>query len=392
MLNFGGVPMTNLLTKSQQRNLLAAVVLGALGVMQNAYAVGTAAATSITNKATVNFTVGGVAQTPIESSPAGNSTAGVGNGTNTAFVVDNKVDLTVTEVSGAATAVNPGQTNAVTVFRVTNTGNAPQAYQLAPSNLAGTTLFGNADNTDVNNLRVFVDANNNGIYEPAIDTATSITTLAADANVRVFIVADVPLTATNGQFANVRLIASTAVNNTPATLLTQTAGADTPGAVDVVFADGAGTAGEVARDGKHSADDQYALQSAAMSIQKTSTVISDPFNLLVQPKAIPGAVIEYGVVVTNTGTVAASGVTISDPLPANTTFLQNVYSGNTRDVQISVGALTTFCIAEAGGTDTNADGCVRTAGGSLSVGAPALAAVATGAANAVTVRFRVSIN
>jgi uncharacterized repeat protein (TIGR01451 family) len=295
-------------------------------------------------------------------------------------------------LAGAATTVNPGQTNVVAVFRVTNTGNAPQAYQLAPSNLAGTALFGNTDNTDVNNLRVFVDANNNGTYEPATDLATSITTLAADANVRVFIVADVPLTATNGQFANVRLIASTAVNNTPATLLTQTAGADTPGVVDVVFADGAGTAGDAARDGKHSADDQFAVQSAAMTIQKTSTVVSDPFNGAVQPKAIPGAVIEYAVVVTNTGALAASGVTINDPLPANTTFLQNGYSGNTRDVQISIGAVNTFCIAEAGGVDTNADGCVRTGGGALSVAAPALGAVATGAANAVTVRFRVSIN
>ncbi len=384
--------MINLPNTMRQRAWLAAIALGSLGVMQNAYAVGTAASTSITNKATVNYTVSGVAQTPIESSPAGNSTAGVGNGVNPAFVVDNKVDLTVTEVSGAATTVNPGQTNVVAVFRVTNTGNAAQAYQLAPSNLAGTTLFGNTDNTDVNNLRVFVDANNNGTFEPATDTATTIATLAADANVRVFIVADVPLTATNGQFANVRLIASTAVNNTPATLLTQTAGADTPAAVDVVFADGAGTTGDIARDGKHSADDQFALQSAALSIQKTSTVISDPFNGTTTPKAIPGAVIEYAVVVTNTGTVAASAVTVADPLPANTTFQQNVYSAATRDVQISVGAVNTFCIAEAGGTDTNADGCVRTAGGALTVGAPALGAVATGAANAVTVRFRVAIN
>lgn len=384
--------MINLPNKLWQRAWLTAMALGTLGVLQNAYAVGTAASTSITNRATVNYTVGGVAQSPIESSPAGNTTPGVGNGTNTAFVVDNKVDLTVTEVSGAATIVNPGQLNAVAVFRVTNTGNAPQAYQLAPSNLAGTVLFGNTDNTDVNNLRVFVDANNNGTFEAAIDTATSITTLAADANVRVFIVADVPVTATNGQFSNVRLIASTAVNNTPAVLLTQTAGADTPGAVDVVFADGAGTAGDVARDGKHSADDQFAVQSAALTLQKTSVVISDPFNAAVNPKAIPGAVIEYTVVVTNNGAVAAAGVAVTDPPPANTTFLQNVYSAGTRDVQISVGALNTFCVAEAGGTDTNADGCVRTAGGSLSVGAPALATVATGAANAVTVRFRVSIN
>ncbi len=123
----------------------------------------------------------------------------------------------MTEVGGAATTVNPGQPNVVTTFLVTNTGNAAQAYQLTPTNVTRGALFGNTDNTDVSNLRAFVDANNNGTYEAGTDTATSIATLAADANVRVFIVADVPVTATNGQYANVRLTAAAAVNNTPAT-------------------------------------------------------------------------------------------------------------------------------------------------------------------------------
>jgi hypothetical protein len=50
----------------------------------------------------------------------------------------------------------------------------------------------------------------------------------------------------------------------------------------------------------------------------------------------------------------------------------------------------TFCEAEAGGTDSNSDGCVLTVGGALSVGAPAISSVA--AASTVTVRFRVTIN
>ena len=49
-------------------------------------------------------------------------------------------------------------------------------------------------------------------------------------------------------------------------------------------------------------------------------------------------------------------------------------------------------VAEAGGTDTNGDGCVRTAGGELSVSTAASATVASGAGNAVTVRFRVTID
>ena len=371
---------------------LALLVLGGAVLLPQAQAAGTAASTSIQNRATISYNVGGNAQTPIESSPTGNSTPGTNNGLSTAFVVDNKVDLTVTEVAGAATVVNPGQLNAVATYLVTNTGNAPQAYQLTPTNITGGTLFGNTDNSDVANLRVFVDANNNGLYEPATDTATSITTLAADAGVRVFIVADVPVTATNAQYANVRLTAATALNNTPATLLGESPGADNPATVEVVFADGAGAGGDAARNGRFAADDQYAVQSAALSVLKASSVISDTFNGTTNPKAIPGATVEYAVTVTNTGVVAASGLSIADPLPANTTFVQNGYSGGTRDVQLSVGATDTFCIAEAGGTDSNADGCVRTAGGVLQVGAPALGAVAVGAANALTLRFRVTIN
>lgn len=56
---------------------------------------------------------------------------------------------------------------------------------------------------------------------------------------------------------------------------------------------------------------------AALQIQKTVTVISDPINGTTNPKAIPGAVVQYSIKVTNngTGTVSLNTVTITDPLP-----------------------------------------------------------------------------
>src|SRR5262245_50049635 len=119
----------------------ACVALAAMAVSQQGLAAGTAADTNIVNRATVNFQVGGVAQTPIESSPLGNSTAGVGAGADTTFKVDNKIDLTVTEVGAAATTVSAGAVNQVTTFKVTNTGNYQQGYNLTAANEAGTTLF-----------------------------------------------------------------------------------------------------------------------------------------------------------------------------------------------------------------------------------------------------------
>ena len=368
---------------------LACVALGAIAVSQQSLAAGTAASTSIDNRATVNYQVGGVAQAPIESSPTGNSTSGVGNGANTSFVVDNKVDLTVTEVGGAATTVGAGATNVVTTFRVTNTGNNTQGYNLGASNVGGT-LFTRADAFDMTNLRTFVStAACSGVsptpaYNAGTDTAVNIVSLAADACAYVFIVSDTPITATNGQAANVRLQAVARVATTLAAL-TETAGAESPTVVDVVFADNA-------RDATETADDQYWVQTAALAVAKTTTVVSDPFNGTTNPKSIPGAVMEYGITLTNTGSVAATVVTITDPVPGNTTFADGSYDSGNSNVSIQVGATTTFCQAEAGGADSNGDGCFRTAGGVLTVGSPALATVATGAGNAVTVRFRVTIN
>lgn len=363
---------------------LAVMAAGSLAIWQQAYAAGTAANTSINNKATVSYTVGSVVQTPIESSPTGNSTAGVGNGTNTAFVVDNKIDLTVVEVGATATIVTPGQTLAVTTFTVTNTGNSPQGYQLLLTNLTGGTLFGGTDNTDVAALAWFVDSNANGSYQAGVDTATAIDTLAADATITVFGVVTVPGTATNNQFANVRLRATAADPGTNgATLVTETAGADTAGTVDVVFAD-------TDRNGWQEADDQYAVQSAALAVAKASSVVNDPINGATNPKAIPGAYVEYAITMTNTGAMPANGVAINDPLPANTTFRADAY-GASQDVRLQVGsAAATYCIAESP-SDTNNDGCYRNASGELIVGGGAMPVVATGAANAVTVRFQVVI-
>lgn len=360
---------------------IAALALSALGVSHNAFAIGTAANTSITNRATVDYAVGGVAQTAIESSPTGNSTPGVNAGTSTAFVVDSKIDLTVNEVSAAAEAVSPGQTNVVATFRVTNTGNATQGYQLSATNETGTTLFGNADTIDVTNLRTFVDSNGNGTYDVGVDTATNVDSLVTDADgesVLVFIVADVPLAATNTSFANVRLQARVAVAGTAgATLATQSTGVDSPTVVDVVFAD-------TGRDATEAAADQFDVNSAALSVQKTGSVVWDPFNTTTNPKAIPGARVEYAIAVTNGGTVAAQTVRFSDPIPASTTFLAGQYSGS--DIQITVsGGPTTTCTASG----ADADGCSVTAG-VLTVDGAARPTIAAG--GSATVRFQVTID
>lgn len=374
-----------------KRAALALPVLGSFAAMQSAFAIGTDANTSIDNRATVNYSVGGVAQTQIESSPTGNTTPGAGAGADTTFVVDNKILHVVAETSGGVEATSPGAANVVATFTVTNQGNSSQGYALTPTNQAtgsASPFGGSADAFDVTNLRVYVDSNANGTYDAGTDTLSYIDTLVEDASVTVFIVSDIPLTATNGQHANVQLAARAAAPGTAgATLMTETAGAESATVVDVVFAD----TGATARDGIHEAVDQYAVASASLSVAKTSSVVSDPFNGTTNPKAIPLAIVQYAIVLTNTGASAASSVTIRDPQPAATTFMQGQFAGSS-DVEVQVGSNpATYCVAESP-ADTNADGCYRDGSGELIVGAPALSAVNTGAGNAVTVRFRVQIN
>jgi len=333
---------------------LALIALSSVAAFQGAFANGTPAGTTISNQASVDYSVGGVNQTQITSAAA-------------SFVVDARIDLTVSEVSGNATQTTPGQANVVTTFRVTNTGNSTQGYQLSATNEAtSSTLFSQSDNQDVNNLRWFVDSNGNGTYDAGVDTATNVNTLATDADgesVTVFVVADIPVTATNSQFANVRLQAIAAVPGTNGgTPATQTAGADNPAAVDIVFAD-------TGRDATESAADQYEIRSAALTLNKTATVISDAFNGTTNPKAIPGAVIEYTITVTNNSTTtAANAVTVTDNVPANTTFLPG-------SITLNAGSL----------PDTN-----------FITGPPARVVVNAGAVaasgGAATVKFRVTIN
>lgn len=369
--------------RTARRLAVCTVGVLSLGVMQSAMAAGTLSGTSVNNRASVDYDVGGVAQTAIESSPAGNSTPGAGNGLDTSFVVDNRVDLTVAETDAVPTGVNPGQPAAVTTFTVTNDGNTAQDYALTPANLPnGTVVHGNTDDQDVNNVLVFVDANGNGTYEAGTDTATFIDSLAPDATVSVFVVVDVPIGATNGQFANVSLIAVTHdAGSGAASVTTETAGADNPGAVDVVFGD-AGT------DGQETDNDGYAVSSAQLVISKASSVISDPFNGTTDPKAIPGAVMEYSVTVNNTGAVSATSVMITDVLDPNVTLLLGQYNGGASDVQVTIGtAAPIFCTADAGDADT--DGCGLT-GGTLEVN-PGITVGTVAADNPAVVLFQVTI-
>jgi uncharacterized repeat protein (TIGR01451 family) len=349
---------------SRKPSKLAALFAGAalLGLVSHgAMAAGTLSNTDITNLAKLSYAVGGIAQNEICSSPTGNSvgnggttgttcTSGTNGASNTSFTVDNKVNLTVAEVSGSASSVLPGSTSQVTGFTVTNTGNTAQGYNLAAANFTPpTNVFGVADTFDVTNLAIRVDSNGNGIFEPLLDTATAISTLAPDATVTVFVLGDIPLGSSNGTQAVVTLTATTTTDGTT-TPVVET-GANTAG-VDIVFADPANAATDplaanTARDAIGIAQDAYLISSATISVAKTATLLCDPFNGTTNPKNIPGAIVQYTITVSNTGTASATLSSIIDALDVNSTFEPGTATGPSAPTNAAT------CVAGPGGSGFN---------------------------------------
>jgi uncharacterized repeat protein (TIGR01451 family) len=297
--------------------------MGALLVVTPAFAAGTAAGTTISNTASVAYDVGSVAQTPV--TPA----------TPADFVVDRRINVTVAESGGTATTVVPGASAQVLTFTVTNNSNATLDLDLAVTQDAGGGApFGGTDSFDVVGPLVFVESGVTGGYQALQDTAIFIDELGPDQVRTVYIVSPIALTVTNGGVATLNLTAIAHQNTVALTGVyaptvgslaapaaqTNTGAADNPTFIDTVFGDVAGRT-DVARDGQHSAGDQYNVTTAAITVTKSSTVVSDPFNLLVNPKAIPGAVIEYCLDIENAGSATASSIVLTDTIPTNTTYV-----------------------------------------------------------------------
>jgi len=348
----------------------ALVAVAALGWWTGANAQETPAGTPINNRASVNYSVGGIAQTVINSSPTGNTTPGLSAGADTSFLVDNRVDLSVSEVSGGATIVTPGMANQYLAFTVANEGNSPQGYQLTLAEETGTLVFGGTDNVNFGNLVIRVDGNANGAYD-LTDTATAIDVLNPSQSVTVFVVSPVvPGTLINNRFANVRLTATTHQPGPGGALVVESTTGNTDG-VEVLFNDA------LNQDGFENAVDQFSVVTAGLTISKTQTVVSDPFG---SGLALPDSVVEYVITIDNTtGSAPADQVSLSDPIPVDTTFV-----GTNVDL---TGLSATACTADSGDVDN--DGCSLDSG-TLTVDATVIGNVAAGAT--VTVAFQVTIN
>jgi len=268
-----------------------------------AAAAGTAAGTSIDNAASVDYQVNSISQDTITSSTA-------------SFLVDRKVNLTVVTDESAAVNVTPGSSNNVITFTLTNSGNATFDFNVSAEALSGgSAKFSGTDNIDASSTAVYVESGTTVGYQSGEDTATSVNDLAADGTIKVYIVASFGTALSDNDIASYYLLAE-AREASDGSALTADTGGDQTGVMEDVFAEGDGPAtGDTNRDAKHSDFADYQVQAASLSVSKSSTVISDPVNSTTSPLAIPGAVVEYTITVSNAaGAETATSITITDNL------------------------------------------------------------------------------
>lgn len=311
-----------------------AIAVAGTGGIGSALAAGTNAGTSVSNSFTLDYDVGGVAQTQLDTS-----------GSPTTFTVDRKVDVTVSTAVSAG--VSPGQTGAELVYGVANAGNDNAAYRLSLADVG-------ADSFDIGTYaaRYYADAGADGVFTPGVDDSGAGTAytlgagvtadVAPDATIWVVISGDVPGTATNGQTDGVILVADSyyptasldgAYSATPGTNITAAGANAMNGEADSVLADGAGDS-DAANDGAHSSTATYTVSAASLTASKTVAVVAtNPVDCATDAIsggfATPGACIEYVISAANAAgaSATAANIAISDVLPDEVQYVSAAQSG-----------------------------------------------------------------
>ncbi len=356
-------------TKTATRIMLMLMIM-ALAVMVPQFAdASTAPCTTITNTANVDYTVGGVGQDDIDSAPV-------------TFDVGVKVIVTVVSNDGDNISVVPGTTKAALKFTVTNSGNAVHDYDLTAIAFAsGTNRHGDTDTFDGTDIKIYDDGGGTAGSFDATDvdiTATGLNNVAIDGtDPRIVYIVYNPtdLSEDDLEIAAYHLLAVskwaddsaiTYPTDSP-TLLEAGGTCDGLTSIDIVRGDPAGTAsGDTAGDGDDSDNSGFIVSSATIGIVKSQDVIWDPVNFATGSKYIPGAIVEYTVVVSNTGGADAVLTDIVDVVQSELTLISTFFDADlgTDTPSSTHDAFLVDCTADCGaraciaGTDEYTSGTV----------------------------------
>lgn len=290
----------------------AAIVMAVIGfvAVSQALAAGTPAGTVISNQATVSYTDS--------------------NG-NPLSVVSNVVTTTVSQVASVTVAPDGAKTASPgdTIFyahQVTNGGNAPDTVNLAAVTSNGwvTALY-----RDNNGDGAF-DAGDTPLTDTNGDLIPDTGALAADTSVNILIAVTVPPGTADGTVDAMTVTGTSAFNNAVTDTATDTTSVNAP---DV-------------------------------------TVVKSVTPAGPQP---PGTTLTYTIVITNNGTGDAANAVVTDPVPANTTYV--------------AGSITLNAVSKTDAADADEADQGVTTPGAVTVNAGTLVPTAT-----ATITFKVTIN
>jgi uncharacterized repeat protein (TIGR01451 family) len=269
---------------------LSVAALAPLSAPLFAHAAGTPAGTNIQNTAQVSYTVG-------------SSTVTASSNTSTVRVAE-MLDAVLT-LASSTVQVSPGATAEELVFTLTNTGNGSETFNLTALS-AG--VVGDDFDPTLAVPAIYFDSDSSGDFsgpDVAYTAGANDPVLAADASVRLLVINNIPNTALNGNRGRSQLTAAAA------------SGTGAPGTSFGFVGDGGVEAVAGTTGGDAVLFGEYLVADVQLSAVKTQSIV-DQFG---GQRPLPGARINYQIVVTALGTGTATAVSLTDSIPANTTYV-----------------------------------------------------------------------
>jgi len=255
-----------------------------------AWAVGTAAGTSISSTATLSYTLG-ADPTPLTATASNQ------------FDVQEVINVVLVWQDAANVSVGTPHSNRILRFLLTNTGNGPETFQLS----ADAALAGDQFNPGAPAL--WIESNGaTGLQADDTPYGAAGITLPADGSALVYLVSTIPAGLADGDIGAIRLSGASMTPGAagqPAGTLLPGAGA---GSVDAVV----GTS-----QAQAAATGSFQVATVAVTLSKSIARIIDPFG---GDRPYTGARVTYRIAVDLTGSGTAEALTITDAIPADLTF------------------------------------------------------------------------
>jgi uncharacterized repeat protein (TIGR01451 family) len=293
----------------------------------------TKADTTITNSASLTYSAGGVDQTNGGANPV--------NSNPDSFIVDKKVDFTLTNDDGGqvTNGVVPGASDRVTTWTLTNTGNMDQNFTLASDNLTSNEeIYSDQDTAGKDTATQEIWYKQNGGSWTQYNAGDKIeikgdhsSNALADRQIDIEVRSDIPTNVANGNILNIKLTATAvkAANTDPEVNTDDGSGHDRKSVMDTVLAEFDASTGNSGDENNANTDKNaitirfggYKVTTANLTLSKNSCVYSDLItnngNKSADAKRIPGATIIYTLDIHNDGSADATDVNLTDNLQSD---------------------------------------------------------------------------